>query len=263
MSEEFSRQSFLGPRAEDLLCSATVAIVGLGGGGSHVAQQLAHLGVGSLSLFDPDRMELSNLNRLVGATAADVRNGALKVEIARRLVLGIRPSASVSVHPVQWQLAAEAIREADVVVSCLDSYAARQDLEVTARRFLMPLVDIGMDVHVVGVQPHMTGQVIVTLPGGPCLRCLGFLTDENLRQEAQLYGAAGGRAQVVWANGALASVAVGLVVELLTSWQRRQFAAEYLHYDANEHTISRSPRVAYAPKECKHFQADSVGEPTL
>jgi hypothetical protein len=263
MSEQFSRQSFLGPRAEDLLGTATVAIVGLGGGGSHVAQQLAHVGVGNLSLFDPDRVEWSNLNRLVGATAADAHNGAMKVDIARRLVLGIHPGVNVGAHAVQWQLAAEVIREADIVVGCMDSYAARQDLEVTTRRFLMPLVDIGMDVHVVGEQPHMSGQVIVTLPGGPCLRCLGFLTDENLRHEAQLYGAAGGRPQVVWANGVLASMAVGLVVELLTGWRGRQFAAEYLHYDANEYTISRSPRVEYAPKECRHFQGDSVGEPTL
>lgn len=263
MTDRYARQSFLGPRAEDLIGNATVAVVGLGGGGSHVAQQLAHVGVGHLVLFDPDRAEVTNLNRLVGATEADVQHHTPKVDIARRVALGVNPAAQVNTLPVQWQLAAEALREADIVVSCVDSYAARQDLEVSARRFLIPLVDIGMDIHVVNGRPHMTGQIIVSLPGGPCMRCLGFLTDENLRQEANQYGAAGGRPQVVWANGVLASVAIGLIVELLTGWQGRDMAAEYLHYDGNEHAIARSPRLTYAPKVCAHFPADCIGEPTL
>lgn len=240
-----------------------IGIVGLGGGGSHVAQQLAHVGIGRVLLFDPDKLELSNLNRLVGGTAADVVARTEKVEIARRLFLSVNPSAEVHTFADQWQLAANALREADVVVSCVDSYAARQDLEVSTRRFLTPLIDIGMDVHVVDEQPHMTGQVILSLPGGPCFRCLGFLTDENLRQEAELYGAAGGRPQVVWANGVLASLAVGLVIDLLTGWQHRSFRAEYLHFDANQHVVTRSPRLEYAPKTCRHFAADFVGEPVF
>jgi len=263
MTSQHIRQSFLGPNSEDLLRHATIGIVGLGGGGSHVAQQLAHIGIGRVLLFDPDKLELSNLNRLVGGTVADVEARTTKVEIARRLFLSVNPSAEVDTYPAQWQLAADALREADVVVSCVDSYAARQDLEVSTRRFLTPLVDIGMDVHLVDEQPHMTGQVILSLPGGPCFRCLGFLTDRNLRQEAELYGAAGGRPQVVWSNGVLASLAVGLVVELLTGWQRRSFRAEYLHFDANQHVITRSPRLEYAPKTCRHFAADFIGEPVV
>jgi len=263
MTSRHIRQSFLGPNSAELLGSATIGIVGLGGGGSHVAQQLAHLGIGRVLLFDPDKVELSNLNRIVGGTAADVEARTEKVEIARRLFLGVNPSAEVHTYAAPWQLAAEALREADIVVSCVDSYAARQDLEVSTRRFLTPLVDIGMDVHLVDGQPQMTGQVISSLPGGPCFRCLGFLTDENLRQEAELYGAAGGRPQVIWANGVLASLAVGLVVELLTGWQGPSLRAEYLHFDANQHVITRSPRLEYAPKKCSHFPADFVGEPKL
>jgi len=80
------------------------------------------------------------------------------------------------------------IREADIIVSCVDSYSARQDLEVTARRFLIPLVDIGMDVFLVDNNPHIAGQAILSVPDGPCMRCLGFLNDENLRREAEQYG---------------------------------------------------------------------------
>jgi tRNA A37 threonylcarbamoyladenosine dehydratase len=80
------RQSFLGSESENILKSLRVAIIGLGGGGSHIAQQLAHVGVGNLFLFDFDMIdkEGTNLNRLVGATEADVKEGKLKVDIAKR-----------------------------------------------------------------------------------------------------------------------------------------------------------------------------------
>ena len=126
MKDRSTRQSFLGTRAPDLLSSATVAIIGPGGGGSHIAQQLAHVGVGNLYLFDPDQVEHSNLNRLVGATLHDAETSAQKVEVASRLIRGINPAANVAAYPVRWQLAATALREADVAISCVDTYAARQ-----------------------------------------------------------------------------------------------------------------------------------------
>jgi hypothetical protein len=263
MKETQPRQSFLGANSAELFRDASVATVGLGGGGSHIVQQLAHVGIGRMLLFDPDRIEASNLNRLIGGTSADVDSQAPKVEIARRVALSINPDVDVRTYAVRWQLAAEALREADIIVSCVDSYSGRQDLEVTARRFLIPLIDIGMDVHEVDGIAHMSGQVIASLPGGPCLRCLGFLTNETLRQEADLYGSAGGRPQVVCAIGVLASIAVGLVVQLLTDWQHRDFTAEYLHFDGNRSVVTRSPRLEYAPANCEHFGRDFVGEPVI
>jgi tRNA A37 threonylcarbamoyladenosine dehydratase len=71
------------------------ALVGLGGGGSHVAQQLAHIGLGNFLLIDPDFIEDTNLNRLVGATLEDVKLGTAKVDIAERVIKGVnRPPRS-------------------------------------------------------------------------------------------------------------------------------------------------------------------------
>ena len=82
-------------------------------------------------------------------------------------------------------------------------------------------IDIGLDVTDVGEEgPKMRGQVILTVPGGPCMRCVGFIDDENLSDEGRRYGDAGIHPQVVWANGVLASTAVGLAVDLLTGWTR-------------------------------------------
>src|SRR5262249_10800834 len=64
----FDRQvRAFGEAGQRALASMTVAIIGLGGTGSVTAQQLAHLGVRRFVLIDPDRIEASNLNRVVGA----------------------------------------------------------------------------------------------------------------------------------------------------------------------------------------------------
>ena len=70
--ERFSRQSFLGPDSEARIARCTVGVAGLGGGGSHIIQQLAHIGFQRFVTYDGDVVEDSNLNRLVGATSVDV-----------------------------------------------------------------------------------------------------------------------------------------------------------------------------------------------
>lgn len=80
------RQSFLGADSEIVLGRSKAALVGLGGGGSHVAQQLAHIGLGSFLPIDPDFIEDTNLNRLVGATMEDVKVRTAKVDIAERVI---------------------------------------------------------------------------------------------------------------------------------------------------------------------------------
>jgi hypothetical protein len=228
-----------------------------------VGQQLAHLGVGNVYVADGDRIDESNLNRLVGGTAADVRVAQRKVDIARRMITGVMEDADVRVHEGRWQERATLFRECDVVVGCVDSFAERREIEVMARRFAIPYVDIGMDVHQVpGDAPRLGGQVLLSLPDGPCMTCLGFLTEARLAEEAALYGAAGGRPQVVWPNGSLASSAVGVVVSLLTGWTGEADRVVYLSYDGNRGTLAPHPRLAYLGRTpCPHYPADAVGEP--
>ena len=200
-----SRQDFLGEDAPRLLRLLKVGVIGLGGGGSHVVQQLAHVGFLRYVLFDADRIQDTNLNRLIGATQRDVDVEEFKVRIAERVIRGINPTAQVDYHPSRWQEAPEVLRGCDVIVGCVDGFAERRDLEASARRHLIPYLDIGLDVHQVGdAPPEMAGQIILSMPGHPCMQCLGFLSDKNLAKEAARYGDAGIRPQVVWANGVLA-----------------------------------------------------------
>ncbi|MEQ1730499.1 MAG: ThiF family adenylyltransferase [Vicinamibacterales bacterium] len=259
MASDDDRQSFLGPALDDVLRETVIGVVGLSGGGSHVVQQLAHIGFQQYVLFDPDSIEATNLHRLVGATAADVKSRTLKVDIAKRIITGVRPAAKVLAVPQRWQGNPTALRRCDVVLGCVDSFEGRGELEVTARRFLIPYIDIGMDVVVpASGPPRMFGQVFLSMPGAACMRCARLLSERS----APRYGDAGGRPQVVWANGILASAAVACVVDLVTGWTASTTQTILLSYDGNASTLELDARLEHLrDSTCKHFPLTEVGSP--
>jgi molybdopterin-synthase adenylyltransferase len=264
MNDRYERQSFLGPNAQEKIARVRVGVIGVGGGGSHIVQQLSHIGFQDFTLFDDDAIEGKNLNRLVGGTNRDVQGGRLKTTIARRLIRGLQSDARVFAYSTKWQQNLPAFRRCDLIFSCVDTFGARRDLEAYARRFLIPLVDIGIDVHAQeGGPPSLAGQIILSMPGAACMRCIGFLSEENLRSEAQNYGAAGGRPQVVWPNGVVASTAIGMAVDLITDWSKSLRKPVYLSYDGNRGLVFENNRMLVAPTECTHYPLSEVGAPTF
>lgn len=258
------RQSFLGADSDRQLAELTVAIVGLGGGGSHVAQQLAHVGVGGFVLADDDRIDESNLNRLVGGTRGDVDAKARKIDIAARAIRAVNPNARIDLAPLQWQEAVNQLKRCDVVFGCVDNVRSKDELEAFCRRLLIPYIDQGMDVHLVGEHFLVAGQVMLSMPGGPCLRCLGVVTKEALTEEGRNYGAAGGKPQVIWPNGVLASTAVGLFINLVTPWHSSWGGGECLEYDGNAHTLQRSDRmIRLRGRPCPHRPVAELGDPSF
>jgi len=261
--KRLDRQSFLGRDSDHVLDAATVGLVGLGGGGSHHAQQLAHVGIGGFVLVDPDTIGLTNTNRSVGGTLADVEAELPKVDIAARVIRGINPGARIKTLESDWRLVLDELKDCDVILGAVDSFTGRDELEKFARRFLIPYVDVGMDVlELPDGQFLISGQVIMSMPGGPCLRCCHFITDERVQREAERYGAAGGRPQVVWPNGLLASTAVGIVLELLTPWHRSRSGFVYMEYDGNRRTVSVSHWMKdLEHRQCPHYPPVETGEP--
>lgn len=260
---DFSRQGFLGENSEEILGNARVAIIGLGGGGAHIAQQLAHMGVGDIRVIDPQSIEASNLNRLVGATHADVQNQTPKVTIAKRLIENIRPWIKVTAIQAEWQMATDQLKNVHAIFGCVDGYRQRQNIERAARRFQIPYIDIGMDVS--EIEPNhfaVAGQVIKTLPGGPCMTCMGFLTQDKLNREENNYGDAGINPQVVWTNGTLASLAVGSFAQMIVPWFDVKNTFEWLELDGNSQTITHSRQPRYMINgSCEHFRSEEVGDP--
>jgi len=258
----FSRQSFLGKNSQHTIEQAVVGIAGLGGGGSHIVQQLAHLGFLNYRIYDPDVVEGSNLNRHVGTGIKDVAERTPKIEVAQRVVKGLRPHADIEAYAHKWQYNPGPLRGCDLIFGCVDGFNERRELEACARRYLIPLIDIGMDVHALNNEPpRMGGQVILSMPGGPCMFCLGFLNEATLAREGERYGNAGENPQVVWPNGVLASAAVGIAIDLLTDWTRSLREVVYLEYDGNAGTIKPHMRIRYlSERRCPHYLLNEIGD---
>jgi molybdopterin/thiamine biosynthesis adenylyltransferase len=262
MKRDFSRQSFLPQRSEETLASIKVGVIGLCGGGSHIVQQLSHVGVLRFVVVDPQGMDDSNLNRLVCGTYEDAVNNIAKTLIARRTISGINPDADVEYVADKWQNAQLKLRDCAVIFGCVDSIGEREQIERFCRRFLIHYIDIGMDVLAFDHSHRIVGQVVMSSPGWCCLRCMAIVTDDSLKQEAQRYGAAGPKPQVVWPNGVLASTAIGLFMQLVCPWHEHSTGFAYLEYNGNRSTVSDSPRAEHAILiDCEHYNTSDVGDP--
>ncbi len=184
-SVRFDRQVHaLGAAGQRRLGSVTVGIVGLGGTGSIAAEQLAYLGVRNFILIDPDRLETTNLNRVVGSRAADV--GRFKTDVAGDLIAAVAPDAQV--HQVRGDVTrtafARELLPADFIFSCTDSHGSRAVIQQVAYQYLIPCVDVGSviaakDGHIEGIH----GRIQALAPGLPCLTCSGLLDPEEIRRD--------------------------------------------------------------------------------
>jgi tRNA A37 threonylcarbamoyladenosine dehydratase len=126
MNERYKRQSFLSSEAQNIIESIVVGIVGLGGGGSHIIQQLAHIGFKNFVLYDGDHIEESNLNRLVGSTVFDVEISSPKIDIARRVIRGLQPDSKITAYAKGWQEDSLQLRNCDLIFGCIDGFRQRR-----------------------------------------------------------------------------------------------------------------------------------------
>jgi adenylyltransferase/sulfurtransferase len=150
------------------LKSARVLIVGAGGLGSPLLLYLAAAGVGTIGLIDHDRVELSNLQRQVAHSTADV--GGLKVESAARAARGINPHVVVKVHAERLSAGnVEAlIAGHDLVCDGTDNFPTRfllADACVRGRRTLVSAAVLRFEAQLSVFKPHASAEL-------PCYRCL-------------------------------------------------------------------------------------------
>ena len=212
-----------GCNGEGKLRAARIGVIGAGGGGSHVIQQLAHAGIGAMVSVDDDTLDIGNRSRTVGTRPSDV--GRHKIDAMERL-------ANDAGDDIRFQLIAErfpsaeavrALGACDLLISCLDTHRARRDVMEFAWQHAIPLIDIGLAIDVPesgrGVRA-IGGHVFIGIPGRQCIWCAGVLTAARLDAELDENGyvRGGGNAQVVSLNGTLASQAVTEALSLLTGF---------------------------------------------
>ncbi|HLF79752.1 MAG TPA: ThiF family adenylyltransferase [Dehalococcoidia bacterium] len=255
-NDRFHRQELLfGRVGQERLQSCTVALVGLGGLGSHVAQQLAYLGVRSFRLVDRDIVDRSNLNRLVGASESDLNR--CKVDVASDMIKRIMNDADVL--PIRDSFVSDdgfsALKTANVVFGCMDRDASRLVLNEFCQAYERPYFDLATDID--PSAPTFGGRVLFA-DGRVCVICkaildqeairLAFSSETKLEEDRLIYGIDRfalddvGPA-VVSLNGILASVAVTEFVAHIT---RLRDANLYLEYRGMQGVLVRDNNVPAA-----------------
>ena len=241
MNPEHDRQiRMLGAAGQHLLGSSKVAVIGLGGVGSLVAEYLARLGVGTILMIDPDPIEDTNLSRVVGATPVDVETGLLKTQIAVRHARELAFSAVLLpfARDVASDTAARELRDCDFIFLAADSMRARLVVNALAHQYLVPTVQMGAK-----VRPSAAGNIDDAMaavrhirPGSGCLWCNGFIDPTQLAIEAksdaerkdQAYGVREPDPSVITMNAVAAAHAVNdFLFDFLNL--RREPANPYRH----------------------------------
>ncbi len=174
LPEHFDRNvRAFGGEIQRVLGDLRVAVVGLGGTGSAVTEQLARLGVRHFDLFDPDTLTASNTTRVYGSFPCDV--GRRKVDVAADHVRRIAPDAEVSIlaSMITVEKTARSLLEADIIFGCTDDNAGRLVLSRAASYLLTPVIDCGvlLSSDSRGRLEGIDGRVTVLAPGTACLVC--------------------------------------------------------------------------------------------
>jgi molybdopterin/thiamine biosynthesis adenylyltransferase len=165
--------ALFGEEGQRKIAATTAAIIGLGGLGSHVAQQLAYLGVVRYALIDDDAVTESCLNRVIGALPQDVHSKTPKVRAAERLIKSLQPIAAVSVLEARVtrssdDAAAALMQKANVVFGCLDRESPRLFLTDLCSAFKITYFDLATDTG--GEDEDWYGGRVVYCDGARCPR---------------------------------------------------------------------------------------------
>jgi molybdopterin/thiamine biosynthesis adenylyltransferase len=249
-SDRVARQLLIwGIEGQAKLAGAAITVIGVGGTGSHIVQQLSHLGVGRLLMLDPDTVEETNLSRLVGATPADI--GRYKVDVAASLARSVNPDTTVAAWPASvLEIDPSALGGSDVIMSCTDGHGSRALLTELAQQYLVPIIDLGVEVQPGASASRAGGGVRVLMPGGACLHCMGVLDPALVREEflteseralerdrGYLRGADDPSPSVIALNGLVASLAVMEVLDLLLGLF--ELGAQRVIYRAEARSVRR------------------------
>jgi molybdopterin/thiamine biosynthesis adenylyltransferase/proteasome lid subunit RPN8/RPN11 len=184
-SQAFDRQiRAFGADGQALLRRLRVGVVGAGGTGSAVFEQLVRLGVGEIALIDDDEVSTTNLTRIHGSTAADVGKPKVEALAASAQEIGLGTAVEGHRAKITERGAFEALRGCDVVFGCTDDNAGRAVLSRLAYHYCMAVIDLGVVISATEDEVRgLDARVSVMVPGTPCLHCRGRIDPNRLREE--------------------------------------------------------------------------------
>ena len=166
--ERYSRHIILkevGAKGQKKLLNASVLIIGAGGLGAPAAMYLAAAGVGKIGIVDADEVDLSNLQRQIIHSTADI--GKPKVKSAKETMNAMNPDVEVVTYHkfVDSTNIRDLIKEYDFVIDGTDNFPAKFLINDACVKEKKPFSHAGII--------RFKGQLMTYVPGqGPCYRCV-------------------------------------------------------------------------------------------
>jgi hypothetical protein len=278
----YDRQmKMFGKAGQSELANCSVGILGLGGIGSLVAEYLARLGVGHFFLVDDDRVEMSNLSRIVGAKYSDAEAKASKVCVAKRMILEANSLAQV--RPITDDVAKESVAKeitnCDYLFLAADSMRARLVFNALVHQYFIPGVQLGSK-----IRSDRQGKLVDVMsanrpvrPGHGCLWCNQLIDANALAKEAktdderkaQAYGVEEANPSVISLNAVSAAHAVNDFLLNYLSLRPEPEALEYeeFHFLNDRRSLVEPRRDGECP-ECspsghRYGRGDGVALPCI
>ncbi|MDD5463359.1 MAG: ThiF family adenylyltransferase [Methylococcales bacterium] len=241
-----------------------VGIIGVGGTGSAVAEQLVRLGVKDFILIDKDIFDVSNLTRIYGSYQNHTRSyfynifnrkRPSKVEIAKRNLYRI--NNSIKVLPlfsnVTTTNTCKALLDRDAIFLCTDDQWGRSVVNQLAYQYLIPTINIGVRIDSKAEKiTGGTGALHILRPGNPCLWCYQYLkadivANESLHLEERnkligegyVKGLETNAPSVISLTSTIASMAVTMFLQLTTDFMGSNGNISALRHDILNGTINR------------------------
>jgi molybdopterin/thiamine biosynthesis adenylyltransferase len=274
----FDRQILaFGEDVQRLLRRLHIGIVGYGGTGSSVFEQLMRLGVGSITVCDPQAFETTNINRVYGSRISD--QGKEKTAIADRHAkeLGLGTVVRALPASITDLAVTKAFRDCDIVFGCTDDEWGRSVLIKLALYYLIPLIDLGVMIDSeAGSIRSVLGRVTTIIPGTACLLCreridgAGIRADvlratnpqtyKELVEEGYVRGLGGVEPSVVMFTTATAAMALSELMHRLTSYMGAERIASEILMRFDDSKISRNSIAPKADCWCSRSGNWAVGD---
>ena len=233
-----------------IMHNQVISIVGVGGLGSIVAEHLIHMGFHEINLIDPDVLEMSNLNRVVGAYYEDAQKKRYKVDVVKRHATNINPQAIVQAYrcDVHDREMESVLALSDWIIVATDNHSSRLKAQELSVQYFVPLLSLGVNITVkANTIEDMSGEVITARVGDYlCLHCLNRINpikvaserhpDQMIREALVHRGYVSGmdvkEPAVKTLNTTLATMAVEVLVNQYTEARRH---VAILVYENNAH----------------------------
>lgn len=234
---------------KSMMGNQVITIVGVGGVGSIIAENLIHMGFQKINLVDFDTVEKSNLNRLVGATYEDANKNRKKVDVIAKHLKSINPFASVRTYcqSVFDNNIEKVIALSDWIYLTTDNYSSCVHVQDLAFKYYVPFISAATNIVVENNRiTDIRGEVILVRMGDHlCLNCLGKIDkkeliyethpDPQIRETMVQKGYVRGHdvkdPAVKTLNSMVSTIATDVLINQYTERQKDQFVIEFENND--------------------------------